>query len=290
MGDLEVNLQEFDVGQVVIFLNQAGKTGALRIEGDSKKGTIYVTAGKVVHSESGEIMGLEALYDLTLEDRGRAVFEKNVTAPKQTLEEDAGSLMQEFEKRRIEFKELKEKMPPLDSVLAKSASVGSESGVSIRRTDWQVLALIDHKRTLKEVITASKLGAYDAYKAIIWLREQNLIFDPKEFEHLIQKQLRPLEIYLDEFGKKGVGMERWHIALENWAAADEANKLLLESLSINDNGVRLKEVKLKSLDKDSINKLFNSLFKHLETEAVSIYGKILAKRKLDAVRQKIAAG
>ncbi len=288
MADLEANLREFDIGQLVLFLNNSGKTGVLRIEGETKNGSIYLANGKVVHSECGDVSGLEALYEISIEDRGRALFEQGIEATQKTFEEDAGSLIQEFEKRRVEFKELKEKMPPLDAVLNKSSSVTNEGGVSLRRTDWQILALIDGKRTLKEAISAAKLGAYEAYKCIVWLKEQGLIFDPKEFERLFETELKNINIFLDEFARKGVGLERWKVSIGNWGATSEENQLLLESLDLDDEVIKLKEVKLKNLDRDHIKKLFASWFKFLEKEGVNVYGKILAKRKMNAVLKKMA--
>jgi len=287
MGDLEVNLQEFDLGQLVMFLNHSGKTGVLRIDGESKKGKIYLNEGKVVHCESGDISGVEALYDLSMEDRGRAVFEKGVKTSQQTLEEDTALLTQEFEKRRTEFKELKAKLPPLDSVLAKSSAVIPEQGVSLRRMDWQVLALVDGKAPLKDIIGASKLGAFDAYKSIIWLREQGLIVDPKEFERLVEREAQRIDIFFDEFARKGAGVERWKALVEGWGAANEENRMLLESLTIGDQTVKLKELKLARLDKDYIKSIFDAFFKFLETEGVNVYGKILAKRKMEAVQRRV---
>ena len=285
---MEVNLQEFELGQLVLFLNHSCKTGRLRIEGEYRKGNIYLTEGKVVHCECEELSGVEALYDLSMEEGGRAFFEKGITTSQRTLEEDAGLLVSEFEKRRVEFKELKEKIPPLDSILSKLASAGIEGGVSLRRTDWQILALIDGKNTLKDIITASKIGAFDAYKSIIWLKEQGLIFDPEEFEHLVEKEICRIDIFLDEFARKGVGMERWRIALDNWASSSEENRLLLESMSIDEQSMKLKELRLAKLEKSYIRNLFDALFKYLETEGVNVYGKILAKRKLDIVLKRIS--
>lgn len=288
MGDLEVNLQEFDLGQLVMFLNHSGKTGLLRVDGESKKGRIYLNEGKVVHCEAEDISGVEALYDLSMEDRGRAVFEKGVKAAQQTLEEDTALLTQEFEKRRTEFKELRERLPPLDSVLAKSAAVIPEQGVSLRRMDWQVLALVDGKKPLKEIIGASKLGAFDAYKSIIWLREQGLIVDPREFERLVAREVQRIDIFFDEFARTGVGGERWRVLVEGWAAASEENRMLIESLMITDQTVKLKELKLARLDKDYIKGIFDAFFKFLETEGVGVYGRILAKRKMEAVQKRVA--
>lgn len=288
MSDLEVNLHEFDLGQLVLFLNHAGKTGVLKIDGESKKGLIYLAEGKVVHCESEEISGVEALYDLSMEERGRASFEKGVFSSQKTMSEDTGLLAQEFEKRRVEFKELREKMPPLSSVLAKSAAVIPEQGVSLRRTDWQLLALVDGKRSLKDVVAASKLGAFDAYKSIVWLKEQGLLVDPKEFERLLNSEVARIDIFMDEFGRKGVGMERWKVSLEGWAAASEENRRLLDSLAFTDQNVKLGELKLAKLEKDYIKNIFQDFFKFLETEGVNVYGKILAKRKMEAVRKRLA--
>ncbi|MEO0225525.1 MAG: DUF4388 domain-containing protein [candidate division WOR-3 bacterium] len=290
MNDLEVNLKHFDLGQLLLFLNHTGKTGRLKIDGSSRNGAVYLSEGKVVHCECGEMVGVEALYDLAMEEAGRAVFETGVSTTQKTFEEDMGNLAQEFERRRTEFKELITKLPPLDSVMVKSSSVSTEGGVSLRRVDWQVLALIDGKNTLKEVIEASKVGAFDAYKSLVWLKEQGLIVDPKEFERLVEKEINRIDIFLDEFARKGVGMERWRQIIEDWGKSSEENQLFINSLIISDQAIKLKELQFARLDRSYIKGMFDTFFKYLVDEGTNIYGKILTKRKLDIVMKRISEG
>ena len=280
MNSFEINLKEFNISDVLQFVGRSKKTGILRITG-TVSGDIYIHEGLVVHATDGNETGIEALLSLSFADVERGIFEANVKAPEQTINEDLGKLSEDLEKRRIEYEQIKKQMPPLDIALAKSTKE-LETAVALRRMDWQILALIDGKRVLSEVISQSKLGGYEAIKTILWLKEQGLIYDPKEAERVMTGLLSYLEKMLAFFGKSGL---EW---LRTWAEADQTNKNLFNAVSIDEESLKVNITSQLSVDEiKNFIKLFEG---YLANEVPKVYGKLLAKKKMEEFRKKIDEG
>lgn len=276
MIGLEVNLKEFLLGEVLQFLARLKKTGVLKIEG-SQTGEIYLKEGFVVHATDGVEKGIDMLIGFSFSDLGRAVFEPDIPAPEQTINEDIGKLTEDVEKRRIEFLEIKKRLPPLETVLAKSTK-DLESAVALRRTDWQILALVDGKRTVSEIIAQCKLGGYEATKTLVWLKEKNLIYDPREAERIMAGLLNYLNVYFQIFA--GAGWE-W---LQKWSAAESSNQRLLEALAIDHQSFKI-ELR-EPLSTEEIENFFSSFPSFIGTEGPNTFGKLLFKKKYDELTKK----
>lgn len=277
MTVFEINLKEFNLVDVLQFLGQLKKTGIVRISGEVK-GEIYLKEGIVVHTTDGTEKGIEALLNLSFTELEKASFETDVKPPEETIAEEVGRLFETIEKRRIEFEEIKEKLPPRDAILMKSKKELT-SEISLRRTDWQILALIDGKRTLNEVIAQSKLGGYEAIKTIIWLKEKGLIYDPKEAERIMSVLIRYLQVLFKVFGKHGLN---W---LKRWAELNPENKHLFDTIEIKEENM---EIGYKSpLNREQIE-LFKKNFDHfINQEGPQLYGKLLFKKKMDELKNEM---
>ncbi|HEX7319439.1 MAG TPA: DUF4388 domain-containing protein [bacterium] len=279
MTSLEINLKEFTISDVLQFISRVKKTGVLRITG-SLSGEIYLKDGLVVHAAAanGNEKGMEALFSMSFTELERGVFECGIMAPEQTISEDLGKLSDDLEKRRIEFEEIKKQMPPMDIALAKSTKE-LESAVALRRTDWQILALIDGKRTLAEVVAQAKLGGFEAIKTILWLKEKGLIYDPKEAERIMSGFLRYLEKTFEYFGKNG-----WEW-LKAWAELDPANKNVANAVTVDEATFKVSLASL--LSTEEIAGFFSRFDEFLNNEVPKAYGKLLAKKKMEEFRKKI---
>jgi len=280
MISFEVNLREFNISEVLQFIGRVKKSGILRIKG-TVNGEVYIRDGLVVHATDGSEKGIEALLSLSFAEIERGSFESGVAAPEQTISEDLGKLSEDLEKRRIEFEQVKQQLPSMDIALAKSTKE-LESAVALRRTDWQILALIDGKRTLTDVITQSKLGGYESIKTILWLKNQGLIYDPKEAERIMSGLIHYLDKLFEYFGKNGLD---W---LRAGAEADDANKKVLDALDIDKEA--LKASPASPLSSEAIRAFLTRFEKLLNGEVPKAYGKLLAKKKLDEFKKKLEEG
>jgi hypothetical protein len=112
MTSFDINLKEFLLGDILQFLARVKKSGVLKVEG-GVSGEIYMKDGFVIHATDGSEKGMEALLSLSFVELETGSFESGVIAPEETISEDVGKLTDNIEKRRIEFEEIKKKLPPM---------------------------------------------------------------------------------------------------------------------------------------------------------------------------------
>ncbi|UCG29896.1 MAG: DUF4388 domain-containing protein [candidate division WOR-3 bacterium] len=273
----EISLKEFKLTDVLQFLFFTEKTGVVHVSGETA-GEIYFANGIVVHAEEKACDGIDALFDMSMTSSGTATFEPHVKAPKKTISEDAGKLVDTVEKRRVELQTIKKNMPPLDSVWAKAAKE-PESAVALRRTDWQVLAKIDGKRKLSEVITESKLGGYEAMKTVVWLKDQGLIYEPEQAVRTMSRMTKYLNSFMADFGRNGL------IWFKRWSATSEDSKRIARAVSIDEETMETNVVaELNVRDIDSFIKSFEEI---VSSEGPKIYGKLLFRKKFDDFKTKL---
>jgi len=273
----EVNLKEFKLGDILQFLARVKKTGVLKMKGKIN-GEIYLKDGLVVHATDGAEKGMEALFNLSFIELEKGNFEAGVMSSEQTISMATGKLSEDIEKRRIEFEEIKKNLPPTDAVLAKSPKE-LESVVALRRTDWQILVLIDGRRTMSEVILQSKVGGYEATKIIVWLKAQGLIYEPKEAERIMSGLIGYLDVFFVDFGKNGL------VWLKRWAELNAENKEIFQSLLIDEELLKAKSKAALALV--AIDRFFKSFEEFIENEGPKIYGKLLFKKKFDNFKQRV---
>jgi len=277
MADFEINLKEFNLSDVLQFLVQLKKTGVIRVSGELN-GEIYLREGHIVHASDGTEKGFESLLNLSLVHLEKGVFESGVRATEQTISEDVGKLNENIERRRVEFEKIKDRLPPRDAVLAKSTKE-LPSAVALRRTDWQVLAMVDGRRTINEIIAQSQLGGYETIKTIVWLKEQGLIYDPKEAERLMAGLLKYLNAFFMVFGKNGLNWFR------RWSELNLENQTLGTSINVNEETF---EITVQNpLTQEQIDKFRNSFDEFIRTEGPQIYGKLLFKKKLEELSAEL---
>ncbi|MGB3478835.1 MAG: DUF4388 domain-containing protein [bacterium] len=276
MVGFDINLREFSLGDVLQFLARVKKSGVLNVTG-GVSGEIYLKDGFVTHATDGLEKGMEALLNLSFVDLETGSFAPGADAPEQTISEDVGKLTENIEKRRIEFEAIKKKLPPMDTIYTKSTR-DLESVVALRRTDWQILALINGKRQLGDVITQSKIGGYEAAKTVTWLREQGLILDPAEAERVMSKLLDFLRIVFEDFGKNGLN---W---IKQWAEDEGANKKVIDAVDINKETFEIGPAgELTTLE---IEEGIGKFLKYIEVKGPKLYGKVLFKKKWQGFKKK----
>ncbi len=269
MLGLEVNFKTFLLGDVLQFLSRVKKTGVLRIAG-SDSGEIYLENGIVVHATDNFGKGMTALLNLSFGELRTGQFIADANPPERTISGDFGKLTENLEKRRIEFEEIRKKLPRMDAVLVKSTK-DLESAVALRRTDWHILALVDGKRTLSDILAESKVGGYEATKTIIWLKEQGLIYAPKEVEEVMSELIEFLRFLFDVFGKNG---PKW---LSAWGALNAENSTVVHAVRINEKTMTVEPA--FELDSTEIKKAIKDFEQYMRKEGPSVYGKVLFRKK-----------
>jgi len=273
----DIGLQEFKLTDVLQFVLQTKKTGVVHVHGETS-GEIYFAEGLVVHALNAESEGIDALFTMSSTTSGTASFEPHVRAPKKTISEGTGKLVETVEKRRVEFQTIKMKLPPMTSVWAKTTKE-LESAVALRRTDWQVLAMIDGKRKLSAVIAESKLGGFEAMKTIVWLKEQGLIYEPEQTARTMSRLTKYLNSFFSDFGRNGL------IWFKRWSVSTDEGKRIARAISIDEDTMEMKVVsEVNAKDIDYFLKTFEEI---VNTEGPKIYGKLLFRKKFQDFAAKL---
>jgi len=147
--------------------------------------------------------------------------------------------------------------------------------VALRRTDWQILALIDGKRRLGDVITESKIGGYEATKTITWLKDQGLIYDPEEAQRVMTRLIDFLKKLFEDFGENGL------LLLKEWG-----NKKIIDALDINEETFEIEPI--AELTYDEIDESIKEFKEYIKSRGPKLYGKLLFKKKWQAFEKKIS--
>lgn len=277
MADFEVNLKEFNLSDILQFLVQLKKTGVIRVTGELS-GEVYVGDGHIIHATDGTEKGFESLLNLSLARLEKGTFEAGVRSPEQTIAMDVGRLNESIEKRRVEFEKIKDRLPPRDAVLAKSTKE-LPSAVALRRTDWHILAMVDGKRTVNEIVSQSQLGGYETIKTIVWLKEQGLIYDPKEAERMMAGLIKYLNSIFKIFGRNGFN---W---FKRWSELNIENKKLSDSIKVDGETFEISAQNVLSQEQiDNFKKNFDEF---IRVEGPQIYGKLLFKKKLEELNAEL---
>lgn len=276
----EIDLREFDLTDVLQLLLHAKKTGVVRITGETP-GEIYFSGGIAVHAADTTCAGMDALFNMSAVASGTARFEAGVPAPERTITEDAGRLLETVEKRRVEFQSIREKLPPTNSIWAKTTKE-PEAAVALRRSDWQVLALIDGRRKLSGVINESKLGSFEVMRSIVWLREKGLIYEPEQAARTMSRLVNYLNCFLRDFSKSGL------IWFKRWSASTADGMRIGRAIAIDEDTMEVRVV--SELDARDIDTFIASFEEIVKTEGPKIYGKLLFRKKYDEFMGRLGAG
>lgn len=276
--------------ELLYFLAHFKKTGSLQIKNKEKNGKIFIKDGKIVHSFFENEVGIEALYSLSLLQEGEEIFTCDEAPPSETIAEESLHLISEAERRRSELSELIRKVPPLETILVRTTRLNSTEPVVLRKSDWKVFVLTDGKTNLNNIIKISKIGVLDIYSSISWLLQKKYILDPAAALRDLKYNLLKLNELLKIYGDGGIGISSWIDFLkEQIKKFDPDNSKTGKYLRWDEEKLNLEEKSINpknaTLIKDFIQRLSGLILEKAQNE----YGKIIAKRKFDQVKKKLAS-
>ena len=177
-------------------------------------------------------------------------------------------------------------LPPMDTVLSRTAQAPEESAVTIRRSDWTILALVNGKRDIKAIIADSKLGILEVTKTLSWLLTKNLVVDPQEVERIFREKLCLVNLLLDEFGVKGTGVGPWLELVRAALAAADKDGHIAPLVTIGADKVALAPGAKASVSKEELVLIWNQVADAIQKQGAKEFGPMLAKHKYQAVCAK----
>lgn len=282
---LQANLSDFNLSEIIYLLVHFQKTGVITVKAGKNYGEIYFDKGRAVHAAYGDIKGSEAVYGLCLESSGEIKFTPGAKSPEETIKDGADALLQEGDRRRLEMDEILKTLPPFDTILVRTAQAPEESAITIRRSDWTILALVNGKRDIRSIIDESKLGVLEVVKTISWFLSKNLVVDPFEVERTLRAKVDFVNLMLEEFGVKGTGVGPWMELTKSTLAASDKAGHMARHLEFTDFVIKVKEGTKSDINKEDVVHVWDQIAETLHQKGIKEYGPMLAKHKFMAVQK-----
>lgn len=281
----EIGPGGFTLAEILKELALTHQTGVLKLSTPSKEGVIWLRAGSPIHAAAASLEGVDALYALGQLKEGWAVFEPGEVADKVTIDQEFPGIQEFIERRQVEVSALKWRLPPLTAILERSPELPRKGGLSIRRTDLQVLALFDGRRSLKDVLERSPLDEATTCQAVSWLLETELLLDPKSSQHRLERWVEWLSEVITRLGDDGLGRGYWLRRLKELISGRGDEPQLSRLLLLSEE--RIEPSHELNLAPEQIDRVFTALARDLRRAADEAYGRALARWKLKGLREWI---
>jgi hypothetical protein len=284
---LQASLPDFTVSEVIYLLSHFGKTGALTFRSGKASGEVYFDKGSAVHALYGNQNGSEAVYSLCLETSGDMKFTAGTRSPEVTIKEGADKLIEEGERRRVEMAEILKTLPPMDTVLVRTAQAPEETAVTIRRSDWTILALVNGKRDIRTIVDDSKLGILEVAKTLSWLLSKNLVVDPLEVQRILREKMHFCSLLLEEFGAKGGGAGPWVEFVKATLAALDKGGHMSRQVEFGESAISPAPGGKADVSREEAVEVWDKLAEAMHQRAVKEFGPMLAKHKYQAAMSRV---
>ncbi len=267
---IEGDLSYFSIIEIFYLFSRFRKTGRLIIK---ERGNIYIADGKVIHAETEHSEGMEAFFALSMVKKGHFKFQPDERASVNTISKPLSELLESIDTREVELQEYSKDLPPLLTVPEKSTKVPEGEKVALKRDDWRVLILADGKRNIEEIIGVSPLPELDTYKALSWLFQEDLLYDPEEKKRIIDNGVDKINKFI-----KILGDGPWMESAKEFIRDNE----LENDISLAGNYLVLLK-KNFPLDLDKTKEFFDNFMKSLRVKATETLGRLLVNKKMKEI-------
>jgi hypothetical protein len=153
----------------------SGKTGVFHLSDAAHRGDIWLHEGRIVHAETDDLSGEEAVYALAIWRAGEFRFEAAATSPRQTIQKSNTNLLMEAARRLDEWRVLSKKIPSVELVPEFVILENREGQINLNTMEWLLLSKIDGERSVRQIAAAAGMGVFDAAKLLYGLVATNLI-------------------------------------------------------------------------------------------------------------------
>ena len=175
---LQGSLSELQLADVLQVLAVGNKTGQLHLSDGQAQGSIFLSAGRIVHAQTAELSGEDAAYALADWTRGEFRFEPGTQAPQTSIEASYTSVLMEAARRSDEWRVIQQQIPSTDHVpefVVPENPGESQAQINLNTREWQLLSKINGNRSIKEIASASGMATFDAAKLLYGLVSTGLL-------------------------------------------------------------------------------------------------------------------
>lgn len=169
------SLRELPLPDIIQLVSVSGKTGRFSLRRDDHPGgEIYLRGGQIVHAQTGDLAGEEAVYELAIWPEGDFTFHAGEESPEASISKSNTNLLMEAARRIDEWQVLSKKIPStrLVPVFTDQASTTS---VSLTPQEWQLISKVDERRNIEEVALGIGKSPFDTCKLLYGLITSGLI-------------------------------------------------------------------------------------------------------------------
>jgi hypothetical protein len=169
------SLAELHLPDIIQLVSVSAKTGVFHLTDASHRGDIWLQDGRIVHAETDDLAGEDAVYALAIWRTGEFRFEAGVAAPRQTIQKSNTNLLMEAARRLDEWRVLSKKIPSVELVPEFVILENREGQINLNTMEWLLLSKIDGQRSVRQIAGAAGMGVFDAAKLLYGLVATNLI-------------------------------------------------------------------------------------------------------------------
>jgi len=169
------SLAELHLPDIIQLVGVSGKTGVFHLTDAAHRGEIWLHEGRIVHAETEDLSGEEAVYALAIWRAGEFRFEAATAAPRQTIQKSNTNLLMEAARRLDEWRVLAKKIPSVELVPEFVILENREGQINLNTMEWLLLSKIDGERSIRQIAAAAGMGVFDAAKLLYGLVATNLI-------------------------------------------------------------------------------------------------------------------
>jgi hypothetical protein len=169
------SLAELHLPDIIQLVAVSGKTGVFHLTDAAHRGDIWLHEGRIVHAETEDLSGEEAVYALAIWRVGEFRFEAAAAAPRQTIQKSNTNLLMEAARRLDEWRVLSKKIPSLELVPEFVILENREGQINLNTMEWLLLSKIDGQRSVRQIAAAAGMGVFDTAKLLYGLVATNLI-------------------------------------------------------------------------------------------------------------------
>ncbi|MEO0281061.1 MAG: DUF4388 domain-containing protein [candidate division WOR-3 bacterium] len=276
--DLKANLEIFSPVEFISLISSRERTGVLIFQIDNKEGKIFFEKGLPKHAVYNSFTGEEALYNLSIEKIGTVMYRNGETTDEVSItQSNTSSLMDQIEKRRMEFDDILKRLPSFDAVLEKRAE-GLGDNISLRKTDWVIIRIVDGKKNIRTIIKESNLPLLESYKSLEYLISKGLIFDKSFVEKIRNEFKQSLNNILDTFAVKNTNTKDWfHFIVD--VLTNSGFETIGGLLKFKDETIEIDESADRFLDEAKIRNMKKILFEKILEKGIEELGGMIAKKK-----------
>ncbi|HAF07566.1 MAG: DUF4388 domain-containing protein [bacterium] len=276
--DLKANLEIFSAVEFINLISSKQRTGVLIFNVEDKEGKIFFDKGLPKHAVYNSFTGEEALYNLSIERNGSITYLDGEKTEEITIEQkNTSSLIEQIEKRRMEFDDILKRLPSFDAVLEKRAE-GLGDNISLRKTDWVIIRIVDGKKNIKTVIKESKLPLIESYKSLEYLISKGLIFDKSFVEKLRKDFEKSLNNILDTFSVKNTNDKEWFNFIVD-LLTNSGFEIIAGFLKFKNGMIEIDDNADRFIDEAKVQNMKRILFEKIMEKGIEEYGGMIAKKK-----------